>query len=579
MDKLLNMCINFGFASFRSSGAEPDAYQKIGSLMQEFLSYAQSFNHKTYGFSGAPIQCSIFSGDLFTTDAIGSLAREQGYRYNLVTSALSGSDDTPGDADSVIALDIRKSSLSYASMLAEYVVNKSDALFLLWDGSQELQDGILWTVLQLCKQKRIPYYLINTRQLDDVSFSPDSYYVPYTPQRVKAYVAKLYDYPEEPHQDPRPIPLSRLWLAMHNRFIRKYKLMAKNIPYVEDKLLSKDYFPQDHAAYANHAMLTEYFSYYDSKAVEASSMYRASIYFRSILPMLATVFITVGFYAETVLTFFLGNPMVLGMSLWTILAGLGFLVHALLNIYAGETSKNPQVKRLQKDFIEARFVAEYLRVVIHSEAYGIQIDALTMDDTLVEPHVLAKVHHIIRQQQPLSHVQSAQVMEEAIQNLEALIGDQIAYHENCINRYSLITQRLKKMSTAMYGIGVTTVILRGIFQFLIPFLSGVLQVRSHDVTVYKFSTSFANMLALVLPAWASYLSSKLNMNNYEWLLKNSEKARDRFMLIQQKLNTTKLRGNNSYQMVDEAANDIMAIARDDHIGWYLRTESQTFTRI
>ena len=253
MTKELNMCINFGFAGFQGIEANQESYRKIHSLMQEFLGYAQNYNNKDYGFSGKEIQCNIFSGDLFCTENIREISRSNGYTFNIVTSVYgTGSDKI--DADAVIALDIKNHNLSYPNMLAEYVVNKSDAVFLLWDGKQNFQEGILWTVLQLCKQKGVPYYLVNTNRLEEISFSADSYFVPYSSERVEQYVSTLYNY-QESTTEPKPILFSNLWLKLFNRFNQKYKLKAKNIPYMEDKLLSKDYFPKDHRSYANHAML------------------------------------------------------------------------------------------------------------------------------------------------------------------------------------------------------------------------------------------------------------------------------------------------------------------------------------
>lgn len=577
--KELSMCVNFGFAGFSNTELSDPVCKKITELMEEFLNFAGKYNKQNYGFSGNQIRCNIYSSNIFCTDAIGRIAEAVNGSLNLVASSYQ-SDIESIKADTVMALDMKKHNLSYPNMVAEYVVNKSDAVILLWDGKQNFQEGIPWMVLQFCKQKKVPYYLLNTERLEKISFSSDSYYVPYTSENVKKYVASLYDY-EEKAVTEEPIALSGLWMKLHDRFIRKYKLKAKNVPYVEDKLLSASFFADGNKEAKNHAMLTEYFSYYDQKAVEASSLYRASIYFRSILPMLTTIFIAVGFYAETVLTFILGGPEIFGLNFWVILAGIGFLIHALLNRYAGKIAQNPRVERLKKDFVEARFIAEYLRVVIHSETYGIQVDNVSMKEGLVDKRVLAKLHHIIRQQEPVSCIQNKTVMDEAIMNFEALIADQKAYHENCINRYELIAQRLNKMASMLYMVGFAIVVGRGFLQFIVPFVfSGLnLSTAFHGVKIESFIKSFANMLALVMPAWASYFSTKLNMNGYAWLKNNSVKMKTGFEAIEAKLNSIKQQESNSYQVICDVANDIMSLSREDYTGWYLRMESQGFTRL
>lgn len=576
----LTMCINFGFACTQKDTLSEAVCERLHELMKEFLACAQSYNHPSYGFSGSQIRCSLYSGDIFCNEAFHRIAGQVGGKTNVVTSAYRTKEETVR-ADTVSALDVKKENISYPSIVAEYVVNKSDAVFLLWDGRQNFQEGILWTVLQLCKHKNTPYYLVNAEQPEEIFFSSNSYYTPYSSENVKSYVAGLYDYKETPVKDEH-VPLSGLWRVFHGHFIKKYKLMAQSVPYVEDKLLSGSCVMEGNENAANYAMLTKYFSDYDKKANEASAMYRASIYFRSILPMMTTVFIAIGFYAETFLTFLFGEYRLLfGLNCWVVLAGVGFLIHALLNRYAWQTAKNPRVERYKKDFVEARYIAEYLRVVIHSETYGIQISNISMKDSLVDKHVLARLHHILRQQEPVSFVQNKKTIDDAIENFEALIADQKAYHENCINRYKLIARRLNKMASVLYVASFVIVVARGFLQFIVPYaaLGLNLSIAIHGVKIDSFIKSFANMLALVVPAWASYFSTKLNMNGYAWLRNNSIKMKAGFDTIEAKLDSVKQQNSHSYQVVCDIANDVMDLTREDYTGWYLLTESHSFTRL
>lgn len=573
-----DMRVHFGFARSPHVEGREDIYEKTVTLMKEFLQLARRYNQDTYGFSGKPIRCELYSSDILCSGEFPEIAKAVGGSTNMIVSSYQ--KDIEGiQADTVLGLDIKKNSLSYPSTVAEYVVNKSDVFFLVWDGNQDFQDGILWSVIQFCKQKHIPYYLINMEKLDDVSFSSDSYYVPYRRDRVAEYVRELYDHKEEEKRND-PIPLMGLWGKLHDRFIRKYDLKAKAATCTEDKLLSEACFTEENPCFSNHTMLTENFSYYDAKAVAASALYRASIYFRSILPMITTIFIAIGFYAETVLTFFFGSPSLLGMNIWVILAGLGFLIHALLNRYASRVARNPQVKRLRKDFLEARFIAEHLRVAIHCEPYGIPSGNAWRANSLVDRNVLAKLHHIIRQQEPVSLTQTAHSTEEAIAAFEMLIANQKAYHNHCIDRYTLITERLNRVATTMYTAGFVIVVARGFLQFLIPFLSAPMNLSAmiHQVKIESFIKSFANMLALVMPAWASYFSTKLNMNGYEWLLNNSRRMIAGYEAVEKKLADVK-QHRNSYQVIEDVANDIMNLTQGDYTGWYQRMESQKFTRL
>lgn len=565
--KNLPMCIHFGFAGSQSNLSNSETYSKINALIDEFLSYAQIYNTPKYGFTGEKILCNLYSGDLFITEGIQALASQRNIPLTLVTSAYA---DRPAvdPKDHVIALDVKKGNLSYPNITAEYIVNHSDVVFLLWDGTQSFQEGPLWTILQLCKQKSIPYFLINAQKVEDVSFSSSSYYVPYSPDFVHAYIKELFQH--EVTQEKLPeIRFFRFWKSFYDAFVNRHKINAPAIP--PDSMMDENYFPADHPSAQNHAELVRFYQYYDTKAYQASKKYRASIYFCSVLPFWAMVAIAIGTYIEP-----LGQQIV-DIPLWTILASCGFLLHALLNWYANNMAKNKHVAYLRTDFISSRFIAEYLRVLVHGEAYGIQLDHIPMDTPLVKKNVLAKLHHILRTQNQIDYVQSREETNKAVLNFKEYIDNQTGYHQNCITRYQKITTWLSRWAKTLLIVSLFVVIANSFFQF--AFYLSHIALFSQFPPIPEWISTLADAASLLIPAWASYFSTKLTMNNFEWLHQNSVDMVAGYNAIRKDLEEIERRQNNSCQILNDIANDIMRLALNDFTNWYLRTDAQSFSRL
>lgn len=559
------MCIHFGFAGSQNIPPDSAAYSKINELIGEFLSYSQLYNSTEYGFTGEPIRCNLYSGDLFLTQGIKALISQRDMPLTLVTSTYEH-QPAVGPEDHVVALDVKKSNLSYPNITAEYIVNHSDVVFLLWDGTQSFQEGPLWTILQHCKQKHIPYYLINTQRMEDISFSSNSYYVPYSPQFVHDYVKELFKHEVSQEQLPK-IRLLKLWESFYDKFVSHHNMDARELP--PDPMMKEDYFPADHPSAQNHNTLIRFYQHYNEKAYQASKKYRASIYFRSTLPFWAMVAIAIGTYIEP-----LGQAIV-DIPLWTILASCGFLMHALFNWYANDMSKNKHVDYLRTDFISSRFIAEYLRVLVHGEAYAIQLDNVCMDTPLVDKSVLAKLHHILRTQSQIDYIQTREEMNKAVINFREFIDNQTVYHQNCIKRYRRITKWLSHRSGILLLISMFVVIANSFLQFAV-YLSHI-EVFSWMLMFPEWGCTLVDAASLLIPACASYFTSKLTMNNFEWLYQNSVDMVEGYKLIQKDLDEIESRNNNSCQIMNDIANDIMRLCQNDFTNWYLRTGAQTFT--
>lgn len=582
MNRSFEMTVNFGYIATNVT-AKSKLTSVIDSLMHEYLAYAQQYNEPSYGYSGREVRCNLFSCEGYYNESLVNIAEANDYSLNIITD---GDDDTAlATHFNPIVLNARKKNFNYENAVSEYIINSSDAVFLIYDEAQSVYNGILWSAVNLCKQRGIPYYLVNANgdSVKSVSFSFDYYYLPYDTKNVKAYTEEVYKNPKSSDEwPPKKVFLSDLWTVLYKRYLKKFKIKEdREVQSVEaDKPLCA--VPNDDTPQArNHKRLVEYFEFYDSKAIKASAMYRASMYFRSVIPFVASMFIAVGFYAETILKFTLGAPKIFGMSLWTVLASIGFLVHALINIYSVYASKNPSIKSYRDEFVQSRFIAEYLRILIYCEPYGVHPQNLLLKDNAIDKSITARLHAIIREQEPTGCVQTPEKMANLLSDLKRLIEGQIDYHERSIKRYDKISRYLEKCSGAMYVACAVVVLARGFFQIIIPYVSDALSLGSsvNGVTVEGFLKSAANMVAFLVPAWASYFSGKLNLNSYEWLRKNSENQKREFLMLKEKLEGLEELNTYYYQELESIVNDVAETAKADYVSWYFRIDAQKFTRI
>ena len=84
------------------------------------------------------------------------------------------------------------------------------------------------------------------------------------------------------------------------------------------------------------SQLLEAYHRYDSRAVQLSELYRGSIYWRSILPMAATILLSVGFYAKALFEAVsdLLHQGGTAPAVVYLITGVAFLLHGLMILFA-----------------------------------------------------------------------------------------------------------------------------------------------------------------------------------------------------------------------------------------------------
>lgn len=498
-----------------------------------------------------PSDPRIFSRiDLLLGQVSGYLCRRNTHTdlQLLVSPSYSGSEwmtwnETRGfpmctcnmSADSAYAeqcAQIYREEVSVRNLLGETVCDRADVLLAVWNEDATELSGATWELLRIAYDRKAPCIWISSKS-NKIYCLWDSYYKEYTPGYLDAVCEPL---PEEDIQ-PSPIePTGRIlsfWEKLRMRYLRKHRANISVHPSESDRIMDKDFRLEEEAAAGEkiRSALLEKLNQFDAAAIEWNSRFQAMIYQRSILPFVATIFLAVGFYAVNVL----GKPLVGLVTLLVkdaeaaqrisgnitmaagLTAGVGFLVHGMLNLYVYRLSKSSAVYKWQKEFVGNRNMTELLRVLVHFRPYGVALDLrrLCGDDR----KLYIAVQHLADDEEPPCQEVNQQNVGYLLQHVKELLEDQISYHEFSVQRYQSIVASLEKWWKRIFYIGFVTVIGRGVLQFILA-ISPL--ENAYGFEVNSIMSSFLNMLALLLPAWAGYFSTKVQQNNFRYNLNNHQ---------------------------------------------------------
>jgi hypothetical protein len=414
----------------------------------------------------------------------------------------------------------------------------------------------------------------------------DSYFERYTNEKLQAYIAKLFCRNGSAFDPPREskIPFWPLWDLLYDRFMKKYKAKSKPVTYVDDKVMDKDcaVYADDSKRELVRRKMVGWFDHFDGNAIAYSQKYRTSIYLRSIMPFVATVFISVGFYTEGILGFLYKIPYV-RINPWAILAGIGFLVHGLINYYIYNLSENTNVAGWHKKFIDNRFVAEVLRLTTHFAPFGIPVNYSSSlnrfgNKISKNPHVSSELRRITRDTERSSTTFDPSSAGDLLENLTRMIDDQILYQDQANKRYVAIVSKLKQYTAILFVIGLTIVISRGALQFVLVYFN-TKDAPQTTKEIISFVKSFANMLALVVPAWASYFSLKLSLSNFEGLANNSRDMKNSLALMKKIVEDEKKKTGISFERIYTFSKDLSRLMLGEVVEWYSQISTQKFTKL
>ena len=459
------------------------------------------------------VQASHKNADIFfvespyyTDPSMIDLIRETGFPVKSITSPAL---DIPG-SDQMLCLHT-----NHPDFIGENLCADVDMVIAAWDESPDAMDGAILDLLRMARRRKLPCIWVSERT-GKVFWPEETLFMPFSEDKLDRYLqtAAVPVLNPASHDYGKEIPFLGIGMRLQSVFLKKYKAAASKVNPVEDYMLRPDYRLPD--AYRNKEPLRkriiEQFSIFDQAAIALNNKYQAVVYWQAILPFIITCFLAVGFYTETIF-----GAMSIQSSLLKVLAGIGFLMNAYLNLYKYRLDRSKTVRHWRTSFVEYRGTAELLRVLAHFIPFGLSLDLLYLcgDD----PAVYRTVREIVSDKEPGQTEVGQNTAKEILLHLKEMVDDQLSYHKVSEQRYAGVVRSLSKWSQYTFFVGFIFVFLRAVFNF-VTILHPVSSAALGYTTIRTFSSTFANMLAMLLPAWAAYFSSKLSQCNYRYNLDN-----------------------------------------------------------
>lgn len=566
--------------------------EQVGKTLNETIACAQGYNNSYYNYSGTDVKVNFFSSLSIVDTFWADFADRVNTQLNVIVPFYAEDDSAKLLLNKVHSVTNINSNRKYSTgrglVMPDWIADQVDLSIILWDGNENFNDCEIWSLIQACKRNNIPSVWVDINSPKDVYWISDSYFDMYTADKLKVYIAKLFCKDSGAFNPPNEtkIPFWKLWNCLYNRFMKKYKAKIQPFPYIDDKVMSKNFIfnDRDKARDLSRLKVVSFFEKFDNNAIAYSHKYRTSIYLRSIMPFIVTIFLSIGFYTESVLVFIFGEPTK-SIGPWAILSGVGFLLHGFFNYYMYNLSENPNIASWHLRFIDNRFIAEVLRLTAHFTPFGIPVNYISSlnrfgNKISKTPHVSNELRRITRSMERVSVTFDRNTADELFDNLTHMINDQIVYQEHCNKRYTAITSKLKKLTASVFVVGLTIVVLRGGLQFVLVYVKSIVsQYDTKTMGIIGFIKSFANMLALILPAWASYFSLKLSLSNFEGLMNNSMDMKNGLAIMKKIIEDEKKKADISFERIYTFSKDLTKLMLGEVVDWYSQISSQKLTKL
>lgn len=561
--ELYNLRFHIGVLGTVDAANEARVHTAIKQLYHRIFSCLETYNTPEYGFLGGCVSIDLFADTHLSGEIWAKTLESEHMTLNcLDTGGGESREALLAAANAKTSFDDLQSVSDATKAAMDWIGAQSDLLLVLEDGEEQLSrcviedrfSGRTAQVLCIRMDARAPENLSRKGRYFSEQISLDD---------LGAYLGGLYpkQVEKEIPTEAKPFFLSRLWHSCYQHFIKKY-----NANVVYEKCPVETFTAQ-------RKNLEEKYRQYDDLANGNAKRYREAIYFRSILPFLSTIFLSIGFYIETLL----GSVIKSGgntSNIWMVIAGVGFLINALISAYAYLMKSSKAVCNSQSGFIHARYVAEFLRVVKQFCPFGVPVSPYFVNDQLL----MANARDILRDHAPESYVLRRETSQQIVKSTLQWIDDQIAYHQRTRLRFEKIVKRLGKFRESVFWVGFALVLLRGLIQFTMPFFKDGI-TDAYGSACVGYIRSFANMLALVVPAWALYFSTKLSLNNFAGLYEHSEQAISELRKLRHNVEHLETNRIVPFEAMMALSEDVLSTQIAEVNDWYAQTKTRTVERL
>jgi hypothetical protein len=564
MSDLMDLRFHVGALGFADAEKKTGALEAIRTILQVIGECLAEYNVPAYGFNGKSAVIDLYADTRLSGGIWTNVLAKDSITLNCIDTGW-GQDATEllKSADTVTSFDNTRGYSDANGTAIEWIVAQSDiVLWLQNDEEQSFKEVI---------QSRLSSRLVHTSCISIDAKSPAiiqhmGHYCsePISFEELKTFIRSLYPCQACPTSRTKQNTffLSHLWHGCYQHFIRKY-----NAGVVYEQRPPETFTGQ-------RKQLEDQFHRFDEEANGVAKQYREAIYFRSILPFLSTVFLAVGFYSEMLL----GTIYQFGgrfSDVWMVFAGAGFLFNAIISAYAYFMYRNKSINQSHTEFLTSRYIAEFLRVAKLYHTQGVPVSPYFVS----ERARMAQARNVLRVLTPQNHVIDTVNTHSIVNETLVWIDGQIQYHLRTKRRLEKIVVRLKKFQETVFWIGFGLVLARGLLQFLIPLFPNAINDNLNGVPLENFLRSFANMLALMIPAWAGYFTSKLSLNNFSGLFEHSEQMERKLRALQHRVENLSAKPSISYESLIALSADVLSMQISEVDDWYEQTAARTIQRM
>lgn len=455
----------------------------------------------------------------------------------------------------------------------ELLCNKSDLVVAVWNEDANHMNGATWELIQLARKNKTPCIWISCVNYC-MYWSEESYYERFSPEKLKK-ICDFYNQDEiVPESDQKRImPLIGIGKRLYERFMKKHSKEQETTTKKEDVIMS-DSLNEAHELEQNEKIrkkLVERFISYDEPAIRYGERYNSIIYWRAILPIITTAFIAVGFYAETILGVFSIPAKIL-----TIMAAIGFFIHGMLNLYVYMLSKSEHIKTYHKEFVNNRYIAEILRVLVHFEPYGISLNLKKLCGN--DNRVYRTVKNAVDNEE--SFIIDKEKAKNLLCHVDEMLENQIDYHKSSAKKYEKVVSKIETYEKVFLVISFVAVVLRSFFSFAVAFFP-ITSGEIGGVPLSSFVGSFANMTALLLPAIASYFTTKLGQCNFKFNYENHKNMETALLALSKRVKNLKhVDERITMELLTTLGEDVATVMLlDDTFSWHRQYMSSTIKRL
>lgn len=463
----------------------------------------------------------------------------------------------------------------HARRMLVQISDLADLVLGVWDEDPDGSEAYIWETLHRCMEKNVPCLWYSEKDGKEY-WAEQILFEPFQDSFLRSHLDALqmeaeWETPAE--RLPWGNRVIDLGTRLYQKMLKKYAAAPAEEQPCEDCLTDHKQVLPEEKAEAVRVWLLKAYEEYDSRALGLSERYRGSIYWRSILPMIATILLAIGFYADAVSQAIIDLLQIESRvpRFVFLLMSFAFFFHALMILSSHLLARNRVIQSWHTHFLYCRMVAEILRFYVHVLPFGI---------TLPLNRIMSKSGFDIAGSQPV-YVRIWQILHDSgteqpayqeanvpafLDAMEQYLRSQLAYHKRSAARFQNLRNKLRKLETWLVSAGIVTVALRGIAQFFIIGVNKNLIFLGSGLTLPSYSGSIANMFAMIIPAVASFYTGKLTLFGFEDSISMSRLMQERLEKAIELVRSMKGRDVN-YSMIRNMAEQIGILMMGDVASW------------